>query len=168
MFSNKRLALGIGLMLVAILLGFIAWSSYRPGSFTKEIPEITLKQFEEKLASFKGKKPVVLNFWASWCPPCREEAQDLEKTWQKYKGRVEFIGIDIQNDTIKDALDFLKEFGITYPQIRDHTNQIATTYKITGVPETFLINKQGEKVDHIIGATTEASLSQAIEEKLLK
>ena len=165
---TKRAALGVVLILIVFVIGVLVWANNRTVSTPSgKIPDVSLEEFGQKLNGLRG-KPVVLNFWASWCPPCREEAPDLEKTWRKYKGKVEFIGIDIQNDTIDDALKFLEEFGVTYPQVRDNTGKIAISYKITGVPETFLITKDGQQVEHIVGATTEAKLSAAIEEKLLK
>ncbi len=168
MFSVKRAALGVLLILITLLIGVLAWTSYHSAlPNTEQIPQITLQQFEEKLNGLRG-KPVVLNFWASWCLPCIMEAKDLERTYQEYKGEVEFIGINIKDDTVEKALKFLEEFGVTFPQVRDNTNQIAIYYKITGIPNTFLITKEGEIVKQIFGATTEAALSKAIEEELFK
>ncbi|MFQ5575303.1 MAG: TlpA family protein disulfide reductase [Terriglobia bacterium] len=167
--ASSRTALGVVLILIAALIGVLLWTGTRTQSSSAEdLPDISLEEFETKLASLEGDKPVVLNFWASWCPPCRAEAGDLEKAWQQYKDRVEFIGIDIQNDTVDAALDFMDEFNVTYPQVRDSSGRIGTTYKLSGVPETFLITKDGEQADHILGATTFEKLSTSIEEKLLE
>ncbi|MGH2770960.1 MAG: TlpA disulfide reductase family protein [Actinomycetota bacterium] len=65
------------------------------------------------------RSPVMVNFWASWCVPCREEAPDLERTWREYKDKgVRLLGVNIQ-DTEEDVLAFVKEFGLTYPSVRD-------------------------------------------------
>ena len=109
------------------------------------------------LKDLKGKTPVVINFWASWCPPCREEAPTLSKVSKLYEGRVKFIGI-VTNDSQADALSFMKEFGITYDNGIDYYG-IASKYGITGIPETFWIDKQGQIVGHWIGAIDEANLT---------
>ena len=96
-----------------------------------------------RLNELRG-KGVVMNFWASWCVPCREEARDLEATYQKYRARqIVFVGVDIQQDTWEDARGFLKEFGITYPAIRDEDGKIALKYQMYGLPTTFFIDKDG-------------------------
>lgn len=109
------------------------------------------------LRDFTGKTPVVINFWASWCPPCREEAPTLAKVSKLYEGKVKFLGI-VTNDTQANAVAFMKEFGITYDNGIDQEN-IATKYGITGIPETFWIDERGQIVNHWIGAIDEANLT---------
>lgn len=126
---------------------------------SKPAPDFNLALFSGKkitLKDFKGKKPVVINFWASWCPPCREEAPTLAKVSKMYKGKVEFLGI-VTNDTQANALAFMKEFGITYDNGIDQ-DAIGEKYGITGIPETFWIDKRGQIVGHWIGAIDEANL----------
>jgi cytochrome c biogenesis protein CcmG/thiol:disulfide interchange protein DsbE len=103
--------------------------------------------------------PVVLNLWASWCIPCREEAPVLEQGWQRYgpKG-VLVLGLNMQ-DLTDDAHAFLDEFGITYPSIREPSNEIARAYGATGIPETYLISERGRVVGHIIGVVSERQLA---------
>jgi cytochrome c biogenesis protein CcmG, thiol:disulfide interchange protein DsbE len=96
--------------------------------------------------------PVLLNFWASWCIPCREEAPRLQSGWRRWSKRgVLFLGLD-QQDFPEDARDFLQEFQITYPTIRDPGKEVATRYGATGLPETYFISAQGRVVAHVIGA----------------
>src|SRR3970040_1226650 len=106
-------------------------------------PDFTLIGFDGqtvRLADLRG-QVVVVNFWASWCPPCREEAAYLEKTWRDYHGRgVVFLGVDWV-DTEKEALAYLAEFNITYLNGPDLGTRIAQAYRIQGVPETFFIDK---------------------------
>lgn len=86
--------------------------------------------------------PLVINFWASWCVPCREEAPTLEATFRRYQARgVRFLGVDYE-DAPGDAQSFVKQYGITYPSIRDTQGSLATTFGVRGVPETFFIDRQ--------------------------
>ena len=86
--------------------------------------------------------PVVINVWASWCIPCREEAPVLEAAYEKFKARgVRFVGVDY-NDTESDAAGFVKEFGITYPSVRDTDGTLARSMGVSGVPETFFVDTQ--------------------------
>lgn len=125
---------------------------------------LTLSNGEQiTLSSLKG-KPVVINFWASWCPPCREEAPILEKVWRKYKDKgVAFIGVDIQ-DRESDALAYIKEFDITYPNGPDTKGKITIDYGVSGIPVTFFVNKEGMIVSRWVGAISERLLVFRIEE----
>jgi cytochrome c biogenesis protein CcmG/thiol:disulfide interchange protein DsbE len=88
-------------------------------------------------------KAVFLNFWASWCLPCREEARELEAAWQKVKERnMVFLGVALQ-DTDQNSRKFLKEFNITYLNGRDETGKIGIDYGTWGIPESFFIDPQG-------------------------
>lgn len=110
------------------------------------------------LASQKG-KPIILNFWASWCVPCKHEAPLLEATWAsvlKSQG-VLLLGIDFQ-DTHDDGFDFLHTYGIDYPNVVDSTGATAINYGVSAVPETFFINRQGTIVAKVVGELTEQSL----------
>ena len=127
------------------------------------IPDFSLTTFEGKkitLSQLKD-KPVVVNIWASWCGPCREEASDLEKFWQEYKGEIYMIGLNYA-DKRDDALAFIKEFKITYPNGPDENKIAVEKFKITGIPETFII-KDGRIQEHIVGIATLESLSRKIE-----
>ena len=94
---------------------------------------------------------VVLNFWASWCDPCRDEAALLESTWRREQNNgIVFIGLDYL-DQEHAALAYLEEFDVTYPNGPDIKSAAARRYGIKGVPETFFIGPNGEIVDHVIG-----------------
>jgi cytochrome c biogenesis protein CcmG/thiol:disulfide interchange protein DsbE len=114
------------------------------------------------LSELRG-TPVVLNFWASWCVPCQEEAPTLERAWrQQARPRgVVFLGLDMQ-DATPDAHRFMRHYAIDYPNIRDPTNDVARTYGVTGVPETFFISASGQIVAHVIGASSTAQLTAGI------
>jgi cytochrome c biogenesis protein CcmG/thiol:disulfide interchange protein DsbE len=131
-------------------------------------PYFTLTTFKGTTISLEGLmgKPVVINFWASWCPPCRIEAPFLERTWRAYKNRgVVFLGVDIQ-DREEDALNFIREFHITYPNGPDPTGEISIDYGVSGIPVTFFISRKGEIVRRWVGDIEKEVLISAIEEIL--
>lgn len=109
------------------------------------------------LADLKG-KPVVLNFWASWCVSCREEARELEKFWKAHKGEVHVVGIAIQDDKAS-AKKFADYFGKTYMIGLDEDGKAAIDYGVSGVPETFLIDKNGVIRHKEIGPVSAAMLT---------
>jgi cytochrome c biogenesis protein CcmG, thiol:disulfide interchange protein DsbE len=118
-----------------------------------QAPEFAFTTFDGQkiaLSDLRG-KGVVLNFWASWCDPCRDEAALLEATAQREKDNgIVFIGLDYL-DQEPAAKAYLAEFGITYPSGPDLQSAAARKYGIKGVPETFMINPQGEIQDIVIG-----------------
>ncbi|MGH2437422.1 MAG: TlpA disulfide reductase family protein [bacterium] len=105
-----------------------------------------------RLADLRG-KGVVMNFFASWCTPCKIEAPALEAASRKYRSQgIVFIGVDIQQDTWDDALDFLDAFGVTYPAVRDETGEIARKYQLIGLPTTYFIDRDGIVRAKVVGA----------------
>ena len=118
-----------------------------------------------RLGNLRG-QVVVINFWASWCIPCREEAPILEATGRAYRDRsVVFIGIDYV-DTEREALAYMEEFDLTYPNGPDLGARIAQAYRIQGVPETFFVDRRGMLRGVHIGPITEQQLVGKIEELL--
>ena len=84
--------------------------------------------------------PVVINFWASWCDPCNQEAPDLQATWQQYRSKgVRVVGVDYE-DRESDAEAFVTKYRVTYPSVIDRGGQLATAFGVRGVPETFFID----------------------------
>lgn len=108
-------------------------------------PSFRLQTFDGRsvtLADLRG-KPVVLNFWASWCVSCTDEHAALRTAWQQYgRDGVTFVGVDYQ-DHVSDAESFLRKHGGGWPQLRDPGGETAIDYGVYGVPETFFIDRNG-------------------------
>jgi cytochrome c biogenesis protein CcmG/thiol:disulfide interchange protein DsbE len=121
--------------------------------------EVTLEQFEGR--------PVVVNFWASWCVPCRTEAPVLEGIWDDYKDQgVVILGVDTQ-DLTGNARDFIDEVGMTYPSVRDGTDGTERDFEVTGVPETFVVDRDGLIALHFRGPVDDpAQITTALEQVL--
>jgi cytochrome c biogenesis protein CcmG/thiol:disulfide interchange protein DsbE len=97
---------------------------------------------EGSIGDYRGRW-VLVNLWASWCDPCRDEAPDLERFWQVFRDRgVTVLGIDVQ-DNSADATAFVREFGLTYPQLRSVGDERSEAFGSTGVPENFLVDPRG-------------------------
>jgi len=142
------------------------------------IPDFTLSFFdgyqhqgqsEIKLSALKG-KVIVVNFWASWCIPCEQEAAAMESAWRSYEpgGQVLFVGADYV-DTEPEALGYLKKFNITYPNGPDLGTRISQMFRISGVPETYFIDQTGKLAYAQIGPfASEADIHAVIDPMIKK
>src|SRR5215211_2963384 len=115
------------------------------------------------LASLRG-KAVVVNFWASWCGPCRDEVPMLDAAWRRWRGRgLVVLGVDGSDDFTSDARKFMRKYGMTYPAVRDHRFSAVKDYGVTGYPETFFVNRKGRIVGtHVIGPVERTQLDDGI------
>lgn len=159
---------GVSLLL---LLAFLGWGLYKSQQGQVQqgsAPDFSLAGFDGRtvtLSQLRG-KVVIINFWASWCPPCREEAAYLEQTWRKYQDRgVVFIGVDYV-DTEKEARAYIQEFDITYINGPDLGTRISQAYNIKGVPETFYVDKKGQLRGIKVGPLKAPELDNQIDELL--
>jgi len=137
------------LVIVAMGLNRAQQGTVQPGQV---IDSFTLPLFsgyehegksEVQLDEFRG-KIVVINFWASWCKPCEQEAAEIQRAWEEYEptGEVIFLGVDYV-DIEPDAKVYLKKFGITYPNGPDLATSISQYFRIKGVPETYFVDRDG-------------------------
>jgi len=151
---STQIIIWVVLMSLLVLVGLGLKNAANPIiSIGSEVPDFPLSMFEGysyqgapevQLADFQG-KVVVINFWASWCKPCEQEAAELEEAWRFYEGDgdVVFLGI-AWTDTPDNAVDYLKRFDITYPNGPDLGSRISAIFnRNLGVPETYFIDREG-------------------------
>jgi len=163
---------GLGLLLwlapvlaLLLVIGYAAVRKQQPESITAALargqrppaPAFRLPRFDGgtlALSDLRGKY-VLVNFWASWCVPCKDEAPLLERAWRDYRRRgLVVVGINIQ-DLEPEARRFIAETQSTYPQVRDRDGAVSRAYGATGVPETFFIDRDGRIVRKFPGAAVE-------------
>jgi cytochrome c biogenesis protein CcmG/thiol:disulfide interchange protein DsbE len=171
--EHKRKASIWRLVIVAALVGFITFlvvglqrQNISQQRASGEAPPFEFTTFEGETISLDDLQGqgVVLNFWASWCDPCRAEADLLEQTWRREEGNgIVFIGLDYL-DQEHAALEYLAEFNITYPNGPDLQSSAARSYGIKGVPETFFISPDGRIESQVIGPiVSQADLDQRLD-----
>ncbi len=171
----KWLATGLGVALIALLayglLGVGQSTTLddgvrggeRPAAPSRPLP--TLDGRTASLADFRG-RPVILNFWASWCDPCKDEAPALVRAQE----RLEAAGGTVLGVTVEDTRDaargFARRYGMDYPSLRDVGGDLGDDYGTNGVPETFVIDRQGRVVALQRGSVDDAFLERALREVL--
>ena len=161
----KLVAQGVAVGLVALLFVLLAWTllTDKGGDLAKKAargerpkaPDFTHERLDGKgdlaLSSLRG-KAVVLNVWASWCIPCKEEAPFLEQVWQQNRDRdVVVLGLDAK-DFRGDARRFVRRFELTFPIVYDGPGDTLGGYGVTGFPETFVLDRNGKVVEGFAGA----------------
>ena len=170
--SVGALAAWIGIFALLALLAFgLLRNQEGPVTIGETVPNFTLTTFDGdqiSLAELQG-KVVVLNFWASWCKPCEEEAADLEAAWRIYepRGDVVFLGVDYV-DTETEAMVYLEKFDITYPNGPDLRTKISQAFRIRGVPETYIIDRDGKLAAFKISPFTSLAEIQSMIDPLLE
>jgi thiol-disulfide isomerase/thioredoxin len=124
----------------------------------EKAPDFLLKGLDGNTHSLKTPdgKPLAINFWASWCEPCKEEMPELVRLNKKYGNNVQLYGINLTSrDRMKDVKAFIKEFNVNYPILLDKSGQVEKDYKVLAVPTTYFISSEGVIVDKIIGSNIE-------------
>lgn len=175
----KLVGRGVAIGLVASLLGLLAWrvaqddggnpaARFAEGK-TTSAPSFTLQRLagdgSVRLASLRG-KVVVINFWASWCEPCKREMPRLEQAWQRYRNRgVTFIGVNT-TDFTGDAQKFVDRYRLTFPVVRDGNGRVLAKYGGLPIPWTYFVNREGLIVGYIRGEVTAEALEDGLQEAL--
>jgi cytochrome c biogenesis protein CcmG/thiol:disulfide interchange protein DsbE len=179
--GNTRVVFGMAIVVtvaVIALFGFRLMQVNAPALASGAAPSFEFKTFDGQtigLAALRG-KPIVLNFWASWCQPCREEAPILQAVWEQYRTQnLMVVGVDYV-DTEPEARKYMQEFKITYPNGPDIGTRVSQAYHITGVPETYFITRDGKLLSGVdasgrpygnwIGPVPEAALRERVEKLL--
>jgi cytochrome c biogenesis protein CcmG/thiol:disulfide interchange protein DsbE len=164
----------LALACVAGLLALLVWSLVHQEHAPKvgaAAPTFTLRRLtgtgSVSLASLRG-RPVVLNFWASWCEPCKSEARVLEGDWTRYRSSgVAFVGVDY-HDLAPDARRFVSTHGLTFTMLQDGSGNVTGRYGVSQVPETYVLSRQGKVVAHLAGPLTAPKFGQEFRAALAK
>jgi cytochrome c biogenesis protein CcmG/thiol:disulfide interchange protein DsbE len=176
----RFVAQALSVALVVGLLALLVWKvSHQTGSHnvaaqvrkgeTPAAPDFTLPRLDGggklSLAELGG-KPLVINFWASWCGPCRDEAPLLQAAAREYHGQLVVLGVDYQDFT-GDARKFVRKFDLTYPIVRDGDGSLLARWGVTGAPESFFVDRAGKVVAHVAGAVDKETLPAGIRKALI-
>lgn len=130
-------------------------------------PDFTMLDMEGnevKLSDFLG-TPIVLNFWASWCPPCKAELPDFDDACKKYEGKVTFLMVNLtdgQRETVEVAKSYIASQGYTFPVYFDTKYEAAYTYGVSSIPQTYFINADGSLEARATGMISAAQLEKGI------
>lgn len=176
MFPSHWIRLGFVITIAGGIAALLAYGFTRDARYIQspllasQAPSFAITLFDGKmirLEEFRG-KAVLVNFWASWCVPCRAEAAALESAWQTHTDRrVVFLGVNIQ-DKEENARAFMKEFGIAYLNGKDLSGKIAIDYGVWGIPETFFIDPHGritcKHAGELKAQTITAKVNEALRE----
>ncbi|NOH02609.1 MAG: redoxin domain-containing protein [Chloroflexi bacterium] len=143
--------------------------SPREGFLAPDFTLDTLQGEPIKLSELRG-KIVVVNFWATWCLPCRAETPALEKSYEQYEGRgVVILGVNVTNQDLVSAVEsFVQEFGLTYPIPLDRDGRVGFLYQVQGLPTTFFINREGVIRTVVVGGPMSETFIGSKIEALLK
>jgi len=168
--SGSRWVASVGLVvIVGLLLAACGGSAQYPMP-GNPAPDFTLKDLQGrdvKLSQFKG-KPVLLNFWASWCEPCRLELPLIEATQQKHQGQ-DLVILGVNNGEPPEVVQsFVNENHLTFPVVLDASNEVSRAYQVNGIPSSVFINSDGQIVNRHSGVFTERILSSYLNNILKK
>jgi cytochrome c biogenesis protein CcmG, thiol:disulfide interchange protein DsbE len=160
---NRGRMIGLGLLLLAVA-GLVGAELLTSGaSETRPAPALPRQVLSGRrvdLASLRG-KPALVNFWASWCGPCKQEAPELERFAKSLGHSASLVGVD-WNDGADNARAFIARSRWSYPVLRDATGDVGNAYRLSGLPTTFVLDSRGNIVEALRGPQSVASLRQAV------
>jgi len=176
--TKSNVIKGIAILILAILISlfaiFLATGLANQASATgrsgeqligRRAPEFLADSINGKPVSLSNypESPIILNFWASWCPPCRDETPHFEKIWRLYKEKdVVVIGINVQDD-LNSANEYISEFDVTFINGMDKNGRIMVDYGVTGLPVTFFLDREGIIIGRWVGSIGASSLESRAE-----
>lgn len=168
------------IILLAIVIILVAVAIYQNQSAVPQVtkleeaprigfkaPSFALNGLDEKKYTLPlaERKPMVINFWASWCGPCQEETPEFVRLYQKYHGKIEVYGV---NGTGSDSIDhvnkFVGDFHVPYPVLLDLDNKVSDRYEVIGFPTTYFVDRNGVIVDKVVGMVDSATLESKIQQ----
>lgn len=155
----------VPILAVALVAGLIVFEVATAGSGGKPatappLPESVLQGPKATLAGLRG-KPALVNFWASWCEPCRQEAPELERLDRSLDGKARLIGVDY-TDQAGNARDFIRKYGWTFPVLSDPDGIYGARYRFSGLPTTVVLDSRGRIAATLRGPQTAAGLRRAL------
>ncbi len=156
----------VPILAVVLVAGLIAFEVASAGSDAKPqpappLPAAVLQAPKTTLASLRG-KPALVNFWASWCEPCREEAPELERFSRSLHGAANLVGVDY-TDQAGNARDFIDQYGWSFPVLSDPDGIYGARYRFSGLPTTVVLDSRGRIVATLRGPQTAAKLRRALD-----
>lgn len=164
---------GVFLILLVVAIGItFFFNKAEPSYSSEERPQVGFKAPGFSLEALDSTelygledldKPIVINFWASWCGPCREEAPDLVSLYDEYKDEIDIYAVNMTTtDSLKEVKLFVDHYGFTFPVLLDQEGEVSKAYQVIGIPTTFFIDKHGNIVHKIAGFATYQDLEAGI------
>lgn len=162
---HKVITGGVAVFVAAVIAVSLATSGSTappnyPAAAGFTLPALGQAGQQVSLSQYQG-KPVIVNFWASWCGPCQQETPLFASWYKQQHGHVVLLGLD-ENDTAANAVKFARAKGVTYPIGFDPQVTVAPAYNVDGLPQTFFLNAEHRVVDHVLGAVTTAELAKGL------
>lgn len=151
--------------IIFLMISLVSFSN------SAKAPDFNLKDqygVTHSLENYKG-KVIFLNFWATWCPPCKKEMPDVESIYKEYgENKKDVIILGINSEKENEVKKFLKDKGYTFPTLIDENSEVMRKYFIQAFPTSFVIDKEGNVYGYVMGGLTKEQIKQVIEEVLKK
>ncbi len=173
--ASPRTKLTLGaLAAVAMVGGLWALTAFRPSDEPGTVVELSGPMPELAGPAVVGSavgpedyrgRPVLVNFWATWCGPCRQEQPALQRLAEDYRGRVAFVGVN-HTDDLAAAREYLRQYGVTYPSVFDPAGEVAFDFRIPYLPATVIVDAEGRLRYRLLGAQPESSFRRYLEDVL--
>lgn len=151
--------------IIFLMISLVSFSN------SAKAPDFNLKDqygVTHSLENYKG-KVIFLNFWATWCPPCKKEMPDIENIYKEYgENKKDVVILGVNSEKENEVKKFLKDKGYTFPTVIDENSEVMRKYFIQAFPTSFVIDKEGNVYGYVMGGLTKEQIKQVIEEVLKK